>query len=218
MTLGINNVVSVDTVSPDIEGEVAVALNAGLEEPMLYEACNEITNPEEIAGKWCLTLRGSCYFNTKYLNCMAAGAIGGLVQNRDNGVITMRVTDVQPGDIHIMIGADSGNMIRDALAAGSDVVLKAGKGTGPKAPLPEYSSPDPLGMVRSPRPPGRPADRPRPPLTAAPDGRRRSTCSPARWTSRTRRSSSPTRWASTTGTRSCTPGPWTATSPRRTSR
>ena len=150
--LGINNVVSADMVSPDIEGEVAVALVAGQPEPQIYEACSELSNPEEIAGKWCLTLRGSCFFQWKYDNCKAAGAIGSIVQNRDDGVLTMQITSVDSDYIHIMVGADSGNMIRDALDAGSDVILKAGKGTGPPAPLAEYSSPDPLGMVRSPRP------------------------------------------------------------------
>ena len=171
VSLGINNIVSVDTVSPDIEGSVAIASD-GTDDPTY--ACNPLVNPEEIAGKWCLTDRGGCFFNTKYLNCMDAGAIAAIVVNRDASVITMQVTDVQPGDIHIMIGLDSGAIIKDALAAGQEVTLKAGKGTGPPAPLPEYSSPDPLGVVRPPRArPNRPAGRP---AAAAPDGRRARPC------------------------------------------
>ena len=144
VTLGINNIVSVDTVSPDVEGSVAIASD-GTEKPT--EACFPLINADEIAGKWCLTDRGGCFFNTKYLNCMAAGAIAAIVVNRDSSVITMQVTDVEPDTIHIMIGADSGQIIKDALAAGQDVTLKAGQGTGPPAPLPEYSSPDPLGVI-----------------------------------------------------------------------
>lgn len=142
--IGANSITSVDNVTPDLIGKVGQALD-GTDKPT--EACYELINPEEVAGKYCLTDRGGCYFQTKYDMCKNAGAIGTLVTNRDSSTITMSVRDVTPGDILIMIGKPDGLDIRAALDSGKDVTLAAGKGVGPPAPLPEYSAPDPMGVM-----------------------------------------------------------------------
>jgi hypothetical protein len=145
MTLGANSIIEVDSISPDLIGDVGQALDSDPENPTY--ACLPLVNPEAVAGKYCLTDRGGCYFQTKYEMCRDAGAIGTLVTNRDSSTITMSVRDVDPGDILIMIGKPDGMKIRAALDAGKDVKLAAGKGVGPPAPLDKFSAPDPMGVV-----------------------------------------------------------------------
>lgn len=53
--------------------------SAVLAEPT--EACTDITNPEEVAGKIALIRRGSCEFGTKVLNAEHAGAIAVIIMN-----------------------------------------------------------------------------------------------------------------------------------------
>ena len=147
VSLSPNTNVAPDSVSPDLVGEAAIAKADESDGSPPEYACTPLVNPEEIAGKWCVTRRGACFFQTKYQNCLDAGAIGALVINRADATLTMGVQKIEEGFIHIMIGLTDGDMIIDAIEAGKDVTLKAGKGTGPDAPLPEYSAPDPLGVV-----------------------------------------------------------------------
>ena len=145
-----------DGVSPDIVGLSAIAQADGSDGFPPEFACQPLINPEEIAGKWCVTRRGGCFFQTKHDTCLAAGAIGSLVINRADTTLTMNLNrigrllegpELNPNYIHVMIGLSDGNQIIDALEAGKEVTLQAGKGTGPSAPLPEYSAPDPMGVV-----------------------------------------------------------------------
>ena len=149
VSLGINNIVNVDTVVPDVTGPAAFAIADESDGSPASWGCTELVNPEEIEGKWCLADRGGCFFQTKYDNCMAAGALATIVVNRDASTLTMQVRDIAENDILIMIGKPFGDTIRDAVAAGQDVELSAGRSVGPPEPLPEYSSPDPLGVVNA---------------------------------------------------------------------
>ena len=142
-----NTNVPVDSISPDVVGLAAIPIADESDGSPPSWACTELINPEEIEGKYCLTDRGGCFFQTKYDNCMNAGALAAIVVNRDNSVLSMGVRSIQPGDIFFMIGLGSGQIIKDGIAAGKDVTLAAGRGVGPPAPLPEYSAPDPLGVV-----------------------------------------------------------------------
>jgi hypothetical protein len=148
VTLGINSVIPVDTVSPDLIGSAALAFSDGLPgNGPAEEVCSPVVNIADVAGKICVINRGGCTFQSKHDRCLAAGGIGTIVVNRDNGVITMNVRDIEPQEVLIMIGRDSGDLITDALNMGKTVTLQVGRGTGPRAPLPEYSSPDPFGVV-----------------------------------------------------------------------
>ena len=51
--------------------------------------CAPLLNADDMEGAFCITLRGGCYFQTKYENCKAAGAIGAIVINREDVFIDM---------------------------------------------------------------------------------------------------------------------------------
>merc|ERR1712178_166942 len=134
--------------SPDLIGSAALAFSDGLPgNGPAEEVCSPVVNIADVAGKICVINRGGCTFQSKHDRCLAAGGIGTIVVNRDNGVITMNVRDIEPQEVLIMIGRDSGDLITVALNMGKTVTLQVGRGTGPRAPLPEYSSPDPFGVV-----------------------------------------------------------------------
>ena len=153
LSFGGNTQVGINTIDPAVTGPAVVAF-ADVNAPEYdgappNEGCTKLANPEEIAGKFCIVDRGSCFFQWKYNECTAAGAIATIVVNRDASVITMGVTDIAVGDVLIMINNPNGQMIKDALAAGEDVTLSVGRSVGPPEPLAEYSAPDPMGVVNA---------------------------------------------------------------------
>ena len=145
--LSSNTNVPVDTVVPDVIAPPAIPIADGSDGSPPNWACTTLTNPEEMAGKWCLADRGGCYFQTKYERCMEAGAIGAMVINRDNSVLAMGVREIQPNDIFFMVGKDDMQPVKDAINAGIPVTLSAGRGVGPAAPYPEYTQPDAMGVI-----------------------------------------------------------------------
>jgi len=144
-----NTVVGMNTIDPAVTAGAGLAIADESDSNPASWGCTTLTNPQDVAGKYCITDRGGCFFQTKYDNCKAAGAVGTIVVNRDASVITMSVTDVAEGDILIMINNPNGQLIKDALNADEDVTLSAGRSVGPPAPLPEYSSPDPMGVINA---------------------------------------------------------------------
>jgi len=133
-----NTVLPVDQVEPDVVGTY------GMAQPS--EACETITNPEEIAGKWCVVYRGSCFFQTKWEMCHAAGAIGTLLVTLDDSSgagWAMWVESISTP----MIGVRNsiGESLRESWESGRrDIQIGVGKGIGVDSPDPEYSSPEPL--------------------------------------------------------------------------
>lgn len=53
------------------------------------QGCNELINPEEIEGKIALIDRGTCQFGLKALNAQNAGAVGFIICNFEEGLVTM---------------------------------------------------------------------------------------------------------------------------------
>ena len=147
--LGVNSNVNVDSVSPTVTGNAVVAIADGSDGSPPNWGCTKLINPDEIAGNYCITDRGGCFFQWKYDFCMEAGAIATIVVNRDASVITMGVTDIEPNTVLIMIGKPDGQIIKDAILAGDSLALSSGKAVGPPAPLPLYSQPDGLGVVNA---------------------------------------------------------------------
>lgn len=109
--------VKLEDVGP-ISGDMAAA------EPL--EACSGLTNPAAVAGKIALVIRGSCTFDTKYLNVQAAGAEAIVVYN--DGTAPDRMDPIVMGGISsavtipgVMIGFDAGDAIRTELDGGGTV-------------------------------------------------------------------------------------------------
>ena len=67
------------------------------------EACGPLVNPEEVKGKVCVAVRGSCFFSTKTLMCQAAGAVAVVLVNSDftEGASDFWVTSHPPNTITI---------------------------------------------------------------------------------------------------------------------
>lgn len=93
-----------------------------------WDACTEITNPDEIAGNYAFITRGACAFVTKVAEASAAGAIGVIVGNADadnpDQVIIMGGTYV-PGDHDIpavFVSFNARTTIDENLAFGDDDV------------------------------------------------------------------------------------------------
>lgn len=145
--LATNTNVPVDTVVPDVAAIAAIPVADGSDGSPTSWACTPLVNTAEMAGKFCLSDRGGCYFQTKYDNCKDAGALGAIVVNRDDSVLSMGVKTIEPNYPFIMIGNGDGQIIKDKIAAGKDVTLSAGRGVGPPQPLAEYTQPDAMGMT-----------------------------------------------------------------------
>ena len=83
-----NTAVPVLSVNPPVSASAVVAsseinVNATVSSQP-EEACAPLANAVEMAGNFCVTLRGSCLYQTKYDNCKAAGAVGAVVINRND--------------------------------------------------------------------------------------------------------------------------------------
>lgn len=148
LVMASNALVSVDTVVPNMVGPVALGQGTGADgTPPNWGCTGPFTNAADVAGKVCVVDRGGCFFQDKYDNCMAAGALGTIVVNRDDSIISMGVTDIERNTVMIMIGKSNGQKIKDAVNGGLNPTLSAGRTVGPLAPVPLYSNPDPLGVV-----------------------------------------------------------------------
>ena len=51
---------------------------------------------DEMADSYCITNRGACFFQTKYQNCLDAGAVAGVVINSIDIYTTMPVNQIDP--------------------------------------------------------------------------------------------------------------------------
>ncbi|HEY3385208.1 MAG TPA: M36 family metallopeptidase, partial [Saprospiraceae bacterium] len=69
-----------------VSGEV-VLVNDGVEDPLTSDACQEIINASELAGKIALIDRGGCHFSYKAWQAQQAGAIGVIFCNTLNNEI-----------------------------------------------------------------------------------------------------------------------------------
>ena len=103
-----------------------------------------IINGDKLKGKYCIVDRGGCFFQTKYDNCVAHGAVGVIVVNRDDSLFAMSVTKVDKTVPFVMTGKTNGKTIKDNI---DTVQISMGRGIGPKAPLAEYSAPDGLAVM-----------------------------------------------------------------------
>lgn len=110
------------------------------------EACEPLTNPSEVVGKYCVVYRGTCFFQDKYDNCHNAGAVGTIVVMLDDSTgagWSMWVTSVTTP----MVGIPNslGESLRADWEAGRrDIKIGLGKGIGVDEPDPDYSHPEPL--------------------------------------------------------------------------
>jgi len=133
-----NTVLPVDQVTPD------VVATYGMAEP--FEGCTEITNPEEVNGKWCIVYRGACFFQTKWDMCNNAGAIGTIIVMLDDSPGSGWQLWVEAVDTPLVAIVNSlGNKLRDSWRGGNrNIQLGVGKGIGVDAPDAEFSEPEPL--------------------------------------------------------------------------
>jgi hypothetical protein len=144
--LSSNRIVPVDTV-PDVTAPMAIPVADGVDGSPPNYACTPLINADEMKGKFCLADRGGCLFQDKYDNCIGAGAVAAIVVNRSDAIFQMGVTVVAPTVPFFMIGKGDAQELKDQVAMGKTVILTAGQRTGPPFPLPQFSSPDPLGVV-----------------------------------------------------------------------
>jgi hypothetical protein len=125
--------------SPEVSGEVAAALDASdTAGPATTDACSELTNPSELAGKIALVDRGECLFVEKAARVQAAGAIAMIVANNvagseppgmggdDVGIDIPCVSVTQPDGASIRANLDAGA----AALLGLDPRRRAGTGAG----------------------------------------------------------------------------------------
>ncbi|PHI20662.1 hypothetical protein CEQ90_06315 [Lewinellaceae bacterium SD302] len=107
----------------DLTGEIALAYD-GTNDSLL--TCEAVANPDEVNGHIALILRGGCTFEQKTLNAEAAGAIGAIICNPENQLITMGAgVDGQDPDIPaIMLRESDCIEIRAALADGEKVIIR----------------------------------------------------------------------------------------------
>lgn len=106
--------VSLDDLDP-ITAPVVIA------EPL--DACTPLTNTAEIAGNIALVQRGSCDFSVKHLNVQDAGGVAILVFNNVEGPPINMGGDPTGIEIPgVMISLDDGNLIKDTIESGEEVV------------------------------------------------------------------------------------------------
>ncbi len=84
-----------------VSGEVVV-VNDGVEEPSTADACQDIINANELAGKIALIDRGACQFSFKALQAQNAGAIAVILCSADNKAFTIAAGPDAP-NVHIPI-------------------------------------------------------------------------------------------------------------------
>ncbi|MBB4079102.1 putative repeat protein (TIGR01451 family) [Lewinella aquimaris] len=85
----------------EVRAEVAIGRD-GTEKPT--EGCSELINSEEVRGKIAMLSRGSCSFQLKAYHAERAGAVGVIISNPANGILTMSGAS-EPDDIPVTIPA-----------------------------------------------------------------------------------------------------------------
>ncbi|MDX1942921.1 MAG: T9SS-dependent M36 family metallopeptidase [Saprospiraceae bacterium] len=97
------------------------------------QACGEIVNASQIAGKIALIDRGNCFFEEKVNNAQRAGAIAVIICNFDNNILPMgnvgTVTD--PTIPSVMLSSSDCQLIRLNLDKGVTITLRTASATGP---------------------------------------------------------------------------------------
>ncbi|MDA9357059.1 T9SS-dependent M36 family metallopeptidase, partial [Flavobacteriaceae bacterium] len=99
-----------------------------IDEPIIggdsYDACQSITNGDEIAGKIAVIRRGTCEFGFKILAAQAQGAIGVImVNNVDGGPITMGegADDASNTPPSVMVSQEIGDALIEELLLGETI-------------------------------------------------------------------------------------------------
>ncbi|MCK6692216.1 MAG: M36 family metallopeptidase, partial [Thermoanaerobaculia bacterium] len=108
-----------------VSGEV-VLVEDGIEESSTSDACEEILNTSELAGKIALIDRGSCMFSLKALRAQNAGAIGVIICNYNDEQYGAMFPGDYGADIQIpvvLISAKSSQVIRQYIGKGLKVSL-----------------------------------------------------------------------------------------------
>ncbi len=104
-----------------INGEVTAGRDA---EGNFALGCTQLANAEAVRGKIVLLERGECPFQQKAYTAEQAGAIAVLIQNQTNATTTMGRSGNWPINIPaLMLGADDGAALQNALAAGERVTV-----------------------------------------------------------------------------------------------
>ena len=103
-----------------VTGLVALAFDA-TSEPSL--GCQELINPDDLAGKVALVDRGSCFFEQKTANAEAAGAIALIICNFEDAVAGMAgvATIDDPSIPTVMLRSSDCQLIRNTVNSGIDV-------------------------------------------------------------------------------------------------
>ena len=115
-----------------VTGEVAI-VDDGVFEPLASDGCEEILNGDELAGKIALIDRGGCQFGTKALKAEQNGAIGVIICNFEDDLVTMGA-GVDGGSVTIpvvFISSVDCQTIRQYVGQGLEVSLVAPPQSGP---------------------------------------------------------------------------------------
>lgn len=87
------------------------------------DACQEIINPDEVAGNIALVDRGTCNFSVKVLNAQAAEAIAVIVCNYEDGLVSMSPRELLTEIPSLFLERNDCDAIKASLAEGQDVTL-----------------------------------------------------------------------------------------------
>ena len=119
-----------------VTGEVALAFDSQ-DNPSETDACENIINPDELNGKIAVVDRGGCFFSEKAYRVQQAGAIGCIICNFNEDLISMGPgTFANQVDIPVVMLPNSAcQLIKQQLAQGTvDLSLV----------IPNYNGPDQL--------------------------------------------------------------------------
>lgn len=111
----------------DVRIEDLAPLSGTLEPTEPLDGCAALTNPGDVAGKIALTIRGTCSFNTKYINAQDAGAIAILVYN--DGATSGRIDPITMGGVTsatipgLMTSFTAGDALNTAIGGGDTALV-----------------------------------------------------------------------------------------------
>ncbi len=116
-----------------VTGEV-VEVDDGIFEPLASDGCETILNGDELDGKIALIDRGGCQFGTKALKAEQEGAIGVIICNFEDALVTM-APGSDGGSVTIpvvFISSVDCQTIRQYIGQGLEVSLLAPPQSGPE--------------------------------------------------------------------------------------